>query len=116
MAHGYTIAKSLTLNLNTGKVYSLAELFKPGSDYIKTLSSIVDQQIKQRKLPTLNGFQTIQPDQDFYLAYKSLVLYFQLYQITPYYVGLPMFPISIYDLQSITEDTSPLAALSADFA
>lgn len=116
MAHGYTIAKSLTFNLNTGKVYSLRELFKPGSDYVKALSLIVDLQIKQRRLPTLNGFKSIQPDQDYYLADKTLVLYFQLYEITPYYVGLPMFPISIYSIQSITDEASPLAALSADLA
>ncbi len=116
MAHGYTMAKSLTFNLADGSVYALGDLFKPGSDYVKVLSAQVAQQIKERELPLLNGFQSIQADQDYYLADKSLVLYFQLYEITPYYVGFPMFPISVYSVQSIIKESAPLAVLSEDIA
>jgi hypothetical protein len=34
-AHGMTIVKSLTFDIETGKLYSLKDLFKPGSDYVK---------------------------------------------------------------------------------
>jgi hypothetical protein len=114
MAHGYTIAKSLTFDVNTGKSYQLADLFKPGSNYVEAISRIIAIQIQQRSLPLLNGFQQIEPNQDFYLADKSLVIYFQLYEITPYYVGFPMFPISNYDLLSIAADKGPIDILSAD--
>jgi len=116
MAHGNTIARSLTFDVNTGKSYSLGDLFKPGSDYVKALSEQIAVQIKQRDLPLLNGFQTIRPDQDFYLADKALVVYFQLYEITPYYVGFPMFPISVYSVQSILAEPGPLSTLAADLA
>ncbi|BBH19974.1 hypothetical protein Back11_13190 [Paenibacillus baekrokdamisoli] len=116
MAHGNTIAKSLTFDVNTGKLYSLSDLFKPGSDYVAALSSQISVQLKQRDLPLLNSFTAIKPNQDFYLADKSIVIYFQLYEITPYYVGFPMFPISIYSVQDIIAEGGPLDLLSADVA
>jgi hypothetical protein len=116
MAHGFTIVKSLTFDINTGKSYALADLFKPGSDYIAVLSQSVALQLKQRSLPLLNGFHIIHPNQDYYLADKALVLYFQLYEITPYYVGFPMFPISVYDLLSTAAEPGPISVLAADIA
>ena len=114
MAHGFTIIKSLTFDVNTGKLYNLSDLFKPGSDYVKVISEQIRTQIKQREIPLLNGFTTIKPDQDYYLADKSIVVYFQLYEITPYYVGFPMFPISIYPLLPIAAPGGPLDILAAD--
>jgi hypothetical protein len=114
MAHGFTVVKSLTFDINTGKQYNLPDLFKPGSDYVAVLSRFINEQIKQRDLPLLNGFTSIKPNQDYYLADKSLVVYFQLYEITPYYVGFPMFPISNYQLLSIAAPNGPLDILSAD--
>jgi hypothetical protein len=114
MAHGYTIVKSLTFDVNTGRSYHLGDLFKPGSSYVETLSRLISIQIQQRSLPLLNGFHSIQPNQDYYLADKSLIIYFQLYEITPYYVGFPMFPISNYDLLSNAADKGPIDILSAD--
>jgi hypothetical protein len=116
MAHGFTIVKSLTFDINTAKVYALHDLFKPSSNYVGILSKLVSQQITQREIPLLDGFQAIQPNQDYYLADKSLVLYFQLYEITPYYVGFPMFPISVYDVQSISTEQGPINTLSVDIS
>lgn len=114
MAHGFTIVKSLTFDVNTGRVYRLQDLFKSDSNYVEVISKQVYQQLKQRDLPLLNGFESIQSNQDFYLADKSLVVYFQLYEITPYYVGFPMFPISVYDLLFIAAEPGPLSTLAAD--
>ncbi|GED67388.1 hypothetical protein BRE01_10900 [Brevibacillus reuszeri] len=114
MAHGMTFMGSITADIQTGKLYTLRDLFKPGSDYVRVISDNIQQQIKQRNIPTLNGFTSIKPDQDFYLADKALVIYFQLYEITPYYVGFPMFPISVYDLEPIMDEKGPLGIMSAD--
>src|SRR5690625_1492897 len=38
-AHGLTYMKSLTFDTNTGKIYQLANLFKPGSNYVEILSN-----------------------------------------------------------------------------
>lgn len=111
-AHGLTLMKSLTFDVQTGKRYQLKDLFKPGSNYVEILSDHVKEQIKDRDIQLLDGFSEISPDQDFYIADKSLVLYFQLYEITPYYVGFPMFPISVFALQDIIDENGPLGRMA----
>ncbi|MGR3766275.1 DUF3298 domain-containing protein [Rossellomorea sp. NS-SX7] len=113
-AHGLTIIKSLTFDLGKKKLCRLNDLFKPGSDYVKRISDLVALQIKQRDIPLLGEFTGISPDQDFYIADKSLVIYFQLYEITPYVFGFPMFPISVYDLQDIIEESGPLGRMAVN--
>ncbi len=111
-AHGMTFIKSLTFDLEKGKQCTLRDLFKPGSNYVQRLSALIHEQIKQRQIQTLGDFTTIRPDQDFYIADKTLVVYFQLYEITPYVFGFPMFPISVYDLQDIINEDGPLGRLA----
>lgn len=77
-AHGMTYLKALTFDIGTGKVYLLSELFKPGSNYVKVISDIVAEQIKRRNITLLDGFNGIKPNQDYYLADKTIVIYFQL--------------------------------------
>ncbi|MBM7570014.1 DUF3298 and DUF4163 domain-containing protein [Aquibacillus albus] len=113
-AHGMTYIKSLTFDLQNRKLYDLKELFKPGSDYVQRLSNIIKAQIKERNIQLLDEFTTIQPNQDFYIADKTLVIYFQLYEITPYVFGFPMFPISVYDLQDIIEENGPLGKMAVN--
>ena len=107
-AHGNTIAKALNFDIETGHVYTLPELFKPNSNYVKKISDIIKVQIKARDLPTLGDFTEINPNQDFYIADRSLVIFFQLYEIAPYYVGIPYFPISIYELEDVINENGPL--------
>ena len=111
-AHGLTILKSLTFDLEKGKKCSLGSLFKPGSDYVKQLSAIIREQIKERDIPLINEFTEIQPNQDFYVADKTIVIYFQLYELTPYVYGFPMFPIPLYELQEILDEKGPLGRLA----
>lgn len=113
-AHGMTYIKSLTFDLEKGKLCGLKDLFKPGSDYVKRLSLLIDAEIKQRQIFLLNGFTAIRPDQDFYIADKALVIYFQLYELTAYAYGFPMFPISVYDLADIIDEHGPLGRLAAN--
>lgn len=113
-AHGMTYIKSLTFDLKNRKLCDLKDLFKPGSDYVKRLSTLIDAQIKQRNITLLNDFTGIQPNQDFYIADKALVIYFQLYDITPYVFGFPMFPISVYDIADIIDENGPLGRMAVN--
>ncbi|OAT79738.1 hypothetical protein A6P54_16570 [Bacillus sp. MKU004] len=113
-AHGMTFIRSLTFDLEKEKICSLKDLFKPGSDYVKRLSDLVAAQIKERDIPLLGEFTGIRPNQDFYIADKALVIYFQLYEITPYVAGFPMFPIPIFDLQDIIEESGPLGRMAVN--
>jgi hypothetical protein len=113
-AHGLTLQHSLTFKQSTGQTYTLAQLFKPGSDYIGRISAIVSAQIKLRKIDTLEPFKSIRPDQDYYVADRSLVIYFQLYELAAYVFGFLYFPISVYELQDIINDDGPLGAMTVN--
>ncbi|PAE23550.1 hypothetical protein CHI10_17645 [Bacillus sp. 7894-2] len=113
-AHGMTVIKSLTFDLQNGKQAALKDLFKPGSDYVKRISDLIAVQIKERDIPLLVDFTAIRPDQDFYIADKALIVYFQLYEITSYAYGFPMFPISVYDLQDIIDENGPLGRMAVN--
>ena len=106
-----TIIKSLAYDTTTGKSYSMANLFKPDSNYVQKLSYIVGEKIKKWETPLLDEFKGIRPNQDYYLADHSIVLYFQLYEISPYVAGFPYFPIPIWDLQDIIKPDGPLDRL-----
>lgn len=110
-AHGMTYLTGLTFDVNTGESYTLKDLFKPGSSYVQTISNIIDLQIKKREMTLLHGFSGIKPDQDFYIADKCLVIFFQLYEITAYVYGFPMFPISVYELADIIDEEGPLGKM-----
>lgn len=113
-AHGMTYIKSLTFDFEKEQICQLRDLFTPGADYVQRLSELVELQIIQRDIPLLENFPGIRPDQDFYIADKALVIYFQLYEITPYVVGLPMFPISVFDLTDIIDEQSPLSRMAVN--
>jgi len=110
-AHGNTLQKSLTFDANTGRSYTLGELFKKGSNYEARLNALIQAQIKSRQLPLLGDYPGITPNQDFYIADKSLVIYFPLYAIVPYVWGFPYFPISVFEIQDIIDEDGPLGVL-----
>ncbi|MFS0722296.1 DUF3298 and DUF4163 domain-containing protein [Paenibacillus sp. 1P07SE] len=110
-AHGLTLQRSLTFLTHTGDLYTLPQLFKPGSDYVRQLSTMIKAQIEARQVPVLQPFERIRPDQDFYIADRSLVIYFQIYELTPYVYGFPYFPISAYALQDIIAEEGPLGPM-----
>lgn len=113
-AHGMTYLKALTFDIEKGNLCELPDLFKSNSDYIRKISDLIKLQIKKRNIPLISEFTSIQPDQDFYIADKTLVIYFQLYELTPYYFGFPIFPISVYDIQEILDENSPLGRMATN--
>lgn len=110
-AHGMTYLSGLSFDVDTGENYKLKDLFKKDSNYIQRLSTIIQEQIKQRDIPVIKDFQEISPDQDYYISDKVLVLYFQLYELTPYAFGFPFFPISVYEIEDIIDENSILARM-----
>src|SRR5699024_4091054 len=100
-AHGLTLKVGMNFNLETGENWDLSKQFIPGSDFLSKLTRLVNQQIEMRDFPVFNEPVTVRSDQDYYIADKALVLFYQIYDISPYYVGLPMFPISVYEIENI---------------
>ncbi|MFZ5646341.1 MAG: DUF3298 domain-containing protein [Bacillota bacterium] len=113
-AHGLTMVKSVTVDLETGKVYTLRDLFLRGTDYIIVLNQMIRQQFKERDIPMINGFRGITVNQDYYLTPKNLVIYFQTYEYTPYYVGIPEFEIPYRTIINYIDPEGPIGRLLSD--
>lgn len=112
-AHGLTLIDSLTFDLQTGSPNSLEQLFKVGSPYREKLSKEIEHQIKEREIPVIGDFPGILQNQPYYIADKSLVIYYPAYLFTPGYIGSPMFPISVYKLADIVDENGLLGRMMA---
>ncbi|WP_352418464.1 DUF3298 domain-containing protein [Proteiniborus sp.] len=110
-AHPMTIIKALNIDVFTAEIYQLEDLFEPNSDYIERLSNMVKEQIAEREILIINEFESISPQQDYYLVDNNLIIFFQLYEITPYAFGFPYFPIPIYKLEDIIKEDGPLSRM-----
>ena len=108
---GYTIVKTLTFNGIRNEWYELQDLFQPHVNYVFEISKYIQQQIRSRNLPTIKPFRTIDPNQEYYLADKALVIYFPMYELAPGDFGIPMFPINLFDLRNIALSNGPIALL-----
>jgi len=106
-AHGMTIIKSMTFNTDTGILYKLEDQFVPGSNYIQRINEIITGQITQRDMSYSINFTGISSDQDYYIADKTIVIYFQLYEILCYAAGFQYFPISLYELGEVIKQGTP---------
>lgn len=106
-AHGLTVRTSFNFSLLTGRLYRLSDLFLPTSDYIARLSAIIKQQIEQQGIPLIKEFQQISPNESFFMTREELVIYFQTYQYTPYYVGIPEFRIPYTEIAGLLSPQGP---------
>jgi hypothetical protein len=111
-AHPMTIVKSLTMDTATGENYPLNKLFRPGSQYLEIINTEIKRQIKIRGIPILEGFTGISPEQHYYVSDKSLVVYYQLYELSPYAAGFPYFPIPIWTLGNVIDENGLLSRLN----
>lgn len=104
-AHGMTVQSSYTIDLETGKVYNLKDLFNSDADYVLYISNIVGNKItegvKEGRLYEITPFKTIKADQDFYLSDNAVVVYFQQYEYFPYAAGIQEFPVDFSALQDM---------------
>lgn len=110
-ANGLTVVKSITANLVTGQVYQLPDLFKINSDYKTVISRIIKKQIDERHLPLIKEFVSIKDNEEFYLTENSLVIYFQLFEYTPHYVGIPEFAIPYAQIRDLIRNEGPIGKL-----
>lgn len=101
-AHGIPLKGSYTFELDTGEVMQLKDFFEKNTDYISLISDQIKEQLETRdwKDSMLAPFEAIRKDQDFYLTREGLIVYFQVYEYTPYAAGMPEFYISFDSLKS----------------
>lgn len=111
-AHGMTMVDSITLDLKNGRIYTLADLFERGSEYIYVLNQFISQQFQQQEIPMISEFKGITSNQDYYLTKKNLVIYFQIYEYTPYYVGVVEFKIPYFKITNYINKSGPIGRIA----
>ncbi|MGZ4160244.1 MAG: WG repeat-containing protein [Neobacillus sp.] len=103
-AHGMPVRKYAHIDLNTGVVYQLKDLFKPRSAFVKVISDIIGDQIKGNEKYSYvfpDTYKGIQEEQPFFISDNAVNIYFAPYEIAPYAAGFPTFTIPIDELTGI---------------
>ncbi|MCC0740279.1 DUF3298 and DUF4163 domain-containing protein [Clostridioides sp. ZZV14-5902] len=98
-AHGYYQDIAYNVDMRTGKFLELMDLFKDNAKYKEVIDEEIKQQItdlekKDKENVGIYNFKGIKENQNFYLQDDNLVIYFDLYDITPYAAGIPEFSIN----------------------
>ncbi|MGE8203258.1 DUF3298 and DUF4163 domain-containing protein [Heyndrickxia sp. NPDC080065] len=94
-AHGMTDQIAYTINMKTGKQLTLKDAAKGDSNYKEIINKVIKKQIKERKIDLIEPFKSISKNQKFYLQGDQIVVYFDLYEYTPYAAGIPEFKIPL---------------------
>lgn len=110
-AHGLTVYSSITANTMTGKIYSFRDLFNPKVYYVGYLNELAKQYIKDNNITLINEYNGITQNQEFYLTKDKLVLYYQVYEYTPYYYGLFKIEIPYEKIKNLLSPMSPINQL-----
>ncbi|CAH1208004.1 hypothetical protein PAECIP111893_02820 [Paenibacillus plantiphilus] len=98
-AHGMYDYQPHNFNLETGEEITLKEAALGNTNYIRVINEEIKKQIKAQDLPLLSPFETIQPDQRYYLRGDAIIVFFSLYEYTPYAAGIPEFSIPLSKLR-----------------
>jgi hypothetical protein len=102
-AHGMPSKVYPHIDLISGRFYELKNLFKQNSNYVKVLSDIIGEQIKndpQYEYVFPDTYKGIKADQPFYVDKDNLYIYFTPYEIAPYAAGFPTFKIPFKDIMN----------------
>ncbi|MHC6180090.1 DUF3298 and DUF4163 domain-containing protein [Clostridium sp. JNZ X4-2] len=111
-AHGYTKYSSITVNTETGQVYEFSDLFNSKVYYTKILNELAQQYIEENNIDLIDEYKGITEDQQYYLTPDSLVLYYQIYEYTPYVYGLFKIEIPYNKISNIINPAGPIARLN----
>lgn len=111
-AHGYYEYVPYNIDLISGKVFILKDMFKEGSNYEQVINDEIKKQIRELNLKNnlpedsmqLYSFKGINDMQKFYLKDDKLVVFFNLYDIAPYAAGIPEFYIDKSAFQNILNE------------
>lgn len=103
-AHGMPVKKTPSIDLVTGKFYTLGDLFMGGVYWVGELNKIIKNMIEtdpQYEYIFKDAFKSIKEDQPFYLDEENLYIYFPPYEIGPYAAGFVTFKIPFNQIEGM---------------
>ena len=112
-AHPNQYAVALNLDVGAGKVLALKDLFKPGADYLKFISTYAIQDLtRQGRLEWDTGAA---PQEDNFRSWNitpnGLLFSFDPYQVASYAMGPQAVTIPYAAMKDILDSTGPLAPI-----
>ncbi|MCW3491027.1 RsiV family protein [Dethiobacter alkaliphilus] len=110
-ANGTTLLAALTVDLQTGEVYTLNDLFLKDTPYRVRLNRIIEAQIRSQDMPLIGEFPGVTDRQGFYLTPTALVIFFPELEFTPHFVGPPEFVIPYKRIAGIINPRGPIGRL-----
>ena len=103
-AHGMPSMKTPSINLVTGKFYTLGDLFMGGVYWTHELNKIIEKIIEtdpEYSYIFKGAFKGISMTQDFYIDSDNLYIYFPPYEIGPYSAGFITFKIPFSQINNM---------------
>jgi hypothetical protein len=102
-AHGMPIRDYYYIDIRTGTLYQLKDLFKADSDYMTKINELITADIKfqtesEDSMFFPESFLGIKENQYFILEEEALTIYFYPYDIAAYAAGFPEFLIPFDDI------------------
>jgi len=110
-AHPNTVHIPLNFDLNTGKVLTYDDVFKPGVDAVSTLAAIASEELtRTNRLMFPEGAEP-RPEnyQVWSFDFNGLLITFDQYQVMPYAAGSQTVAIQYFELKDQLKPDSPLA-------
>lgn len=103
-AHPNTYLDTINVNLKNGKLLSLGDMFKDGSNYLPRLNAIVAKQVADEQ--QLKGFfdkkVEVNGTENFYITDNAdLVIVYPPYAVAPYAAGTIEFIIPVSQVADI---------------
>lgn len=118
-AHPNHYSLVLNYDLNTGRTLKLSDLFKPGSNYMHTVSDFTIQELKKKLGPDPDEEwieRGAAPDSQNYKSWnvtrRGLVITFDPYQVASYAEGQHVILIPYTALSNVINTKGPLAQLA----
>jgi hypothetical protein len=120
-AHGYHHPRVLNFDLRRGRVLKLADLFRPGSKYLETISRICRDDLSRQLTGSFTEIDSWAEGADprpknyraWVLTPRGLVVIFEEYQVASYAEGEPKVLIPYERLKDIINPQGVLAALAS---
>lgn len=107
-AHGMYATNFTNLNLNTLRPITLDELFV--EDYQETLTGLLWEQLaRDNKVETRDELEEmgyastgeLAPTENFYINKEGITFYYNIYEMTPYFMGATQITLSYDELDSL---------------
>lgn len=100
-AHPMTYLRSFSFNVRNGQKYFFKDLFRPNSDYETVVNQLVKKHLLDQQVMMLRPFQGVTDKQEFFLTADDVVVYYQLYEYTPYVYGFLKVSIPYSQLEGV---------------